>query len=117
MERPGTGQDDDDHLLISSFLFIFFALELFFPSPFFSPLMMKLNIVQSDPRSVASEVPADLFFANQVITNACATQAILAILMNAEGVDVTIPQMQFGLIFFLFYYYYLVVSPLLGFIK
>lgn len=40
---------------------------------------------EREERPVAN-VPG-LFFARQVITNACATQAILSVLLNAENID------------------------------
>lgn len=39
-----------------------------------------------EPREIVSYPPSGLFFAKQVIHNACATQAILSVLMNAENV-------------------------------
>uniref|UniRef100_A0A0G4F8U9 Ubiquitin carboxyl-terminal hydrolase n=1 Tax=Chromera velia CCMP2878 TaxID=1169474 RepID=A0A0G4F8U9_9ALVE len=44
---------------------------------------------ENDSREVAVFPPEDLFFARQVITNACATQAILSILMNrTDEIDI-----------------------------
>jgi len=36
------------------------------------------------------DIPSDLYFAKQVTTNACATQAILSVLMNVADVDVDV---------------------------
>jgi ubiquitin carboxyl-terminal hydrolase L5 len=45
------------------------------------------DLAQSDDRPAASGYEDHCFFAKQVITNACATQAILSILLNSEKVE------------------------------
>ncbi|CAD7938319.1 unnamed protein product [Amoebophrya sp. A25] len=44
--------------------------------------LFKCN--SKEPREVCTHPPAGLFFAKQVIHNACATQAILAVLLNSK---------------------------------
>jgi ubiquitin carboxyl-terminal hydrolase L5 len=41
-----------------------------------------------EPPNVLSDPPASIYFANQVIENACATQAVLSILLNCRDVNI-----------------------------
>ena len=51
-------------------------------------LIFCFKMTQQEERDVLKDYDPTLFYAEQVITNACATQAILSILMNCPHVDI-----------------------------
>jgi ubiquitin carboxyl-terminal hydrolase L5 len=42
----------------------------------------------TETRNSLTDYDPDLFYARQVVTNACGTQALLSVIMNAPGVDI-----------------------------
>lgn len=51
--------------------------------PIYGYIFLFKWVKDPEPRNCLVEYDADLFFSSQVINNACATQAILAVVLNS----------------------------------
>ncbi len=58
------------------------------PSPVHGLIFLFKWRDQNEPRECLQEIPESLFFARQVLVNSCATQALLAILLNRPEIEV-----------------------------
>lgn len=65
------------------------------PRPVYGLIFLFKWVPSSAPRVVADPAPANVFFAQQRIQNACATQAILSVLLNRPDIDLGTDLAQF----------------------